>query len=325
MAGKHIIFIHGRGEGPDLDTKTKLTRRMIEAGLARADQHAARAFSQGSVRCTVAYYGDIVNRIMVEAEPELKDTLALGPDGCWYEGGGAYDDALEALLARPADMHTREEFEKLTRDRRNTRLFRELARLVSPALSLFGIGGAVIAAKFPDLRLYMESRKTAAAIQDRLEGPLRQALLAGDDVALVAHSMGAIVSYDVLWKFSNLSQYRELCGNRLRFWLTLGSPLGDANVRETLIDRGESPGDKYPRNIDAWVNVAATDDFVAHGTEVHSTFRTMLDRGYSRSAIDVEPIYNFYAGREGSNPHKSYGYLAHPTVGALLAAWMMAH
>jgi len=323
LAGKHIIFIHGRDTKPRFEEKNRLVRASLINGLRRIDPTCASNLEEGRVRFTLCYYGDITNRIMLKRDPSLKNRL-VQYDGEWYEHDGHYDPALTRLFARPAERHTKADYEEPITTERNDRLFHELARVASPVLSLFGIEGLLLTKMFPDLKEYLTKQVVASEIRDRLEAVLKKALLAGDDIALIAHSMGTIVAYDVLWKFSRLSHYRELAENRVTLWLTLGSPLGDPAIRKSLIDAREAQENWYPANVSAWVNVSATDDFVAHDCDVKDDYREMLDRRLVRSIDDISGIHTFYTGRDGSNPHKVYGYLNHPAVARMVAAWMMS-
>ena len=45
-----------------------------------------------------------------------------------------------------------------------------------------------------------------------------------------------MVAYDVLWKLSRMSEYREVCesGNLVARCMTLGCPLGETGVKANL-------------------------------------------------------------------------------------------
>jgi len=220
----------------------------LTAGLERVDVPAADKFRTGEVAFTLAYYGDINNRIMLEAEPHRKDFMR-DLDGQRYEPDGSYDQDMATLVARPTERNTREEYRSLLDQYTDRQYWDELARIMSPIA--FGSGLSERGAKklLPDLAAYLTSRVVGSEIRDRLQRPLKQALLDGDEVCLVSHSMGCIVSYDVLWKFSRMSEYREVRDHKVSLWLTLGSPLGDAWVQDNLYDSDEPEDGKYPNNI----------------------------------------------------------------------------
>ena len=321
MVTKHIILIHGRDTKPQYPEMVRLIRWVLAAGLRRVDEDAARSFENGSVKLTFAYYGDIVNRLMVESEPELKEWM-VNVGRQWYEPDGIYDQAISELIKRPNNRFTVQDYEAFLDGVENNVFYKNLAKLAVPVLNTMGIGKRLVASLFPDLRLYLSSHAFSSEIQERLVVPLRKALLSGDDIALVAHSMGSIVAYDVLWRFSRLTDYRELWRRKVPYWITLGSPLGAESVRENLYDADESDELWYPANVEYWVNMTARDDFIAHRTNINDDFGVMRERNLVGGMDDVPEICNFFVDEEGSNPHKLYGYLNHPSFARLLAAWM---
>ena len=171
-------------------------------------------------------------------------------------------------------------------------------------------------------------RTIGSKIRERLHTPLKNALIDGDDVCLVAHSMGTMVSYDVLWKFSRMSEYREVqdANNPVSLWLTLGSPLGEAGVKANLSDSDErthrDETDKFPKNIiRQWHNIAAYDDFISHDPSLRDDFRAMLKFNLVGDIRDHR-IYNCWSFEGEANPHKFYGYLAHPKTAKFITDWI---
>ena len=72
-----------------------------------------------------------------------------------------------------------------------------------------------------------------SAVCWKLTDPLAEALCDGDDIMLVSHSLGTMISYDVLWKFSYYGENRALRQHEIKVnrFVTLGSPLGDETVK----------------------------------------------------------------------------------------------
>ncbi len=321
MASKHLVLIHGRATKPGRTAKRRLVKKALVAGLNRVDPATARAVLRGRVKLTLAYYGDINNRLMVAAEPwRKKNMVKLGGD--WYEPPDSYDKDLDRLLQRPTKSHTLKDYRRLLKDETDKRYLDDLARFASPFLGIFGLGLGIIKKMLPDLGGYLTSRIVGSEIRYRLQGPIKRALSSGDDVAIIAHSMGCIVSYDVLWKLSRMSEYRAVHDRKVSLWLTLGSPLGEAAVQKGLYDSREPEDGKYPTNISRWINVAARDDFVAHDMTIADDFREMKQRKLVSSIRDAKRIQNFWVGTHGSNPHKFYGYLNHPKVAKTVADWI---
>lgn len=328
MVTKHLIIIHGRATKPSGSKKKELVTKSLLHGLERVDVDAAAAVADSKVKCSHVYYGDINNSLMIAAGEKTKNALS-GKNDAKYghapcEDPRSYDDDLATILQRPTNAFGKSHYAKLLAEHKDRRWLNEAAAVTSAVASLFGLNDEVVAKATPDMGAYLQSRKIGSAVRERLAAYLKPALLKGDDICLVAHSMGCIVSYDVLWKYSQMSEYRNVqeAGNRVSLWLTLGCPLGEPGVLKNLYDAHESEDGKYPRHmIKDWVNVAAHDDFVAHDAEIANDFRDMRSRGYVNSIKD-QRIYNFWAGSSGTNPHKFYGYLDHPDVAKHIAKWI---
>lgn len=323
MADKHLIIIHGRATKPTEAEKKRLVMKALTAGLNRIDSDAAQQIADGQVKTTFVYYGDISNRILVNDKPELKEYM-VEIDGNWFEPNGSYDKDLDRLLARETIHHAVADYKQLLANEEDNRALDDLARIASPVLSLFGLSKSVIPKMLPDLGAYLYSRTIGegSTIRERLQAPLRQALLDGEDVAILSHSMGCIVAYDVLWKLSRMSEYKDVRDKKISLWMTLGNPLGEPAVRENLYDSNEPDDGQFPTNIKKWLNISAKDDFVAHDGDVADDFEGMTQCGLIDDIEDPDRIYTFWAGRDGSNPHKFYGYLNHPFVAKHLVAWI---
>lgn len=218
--------------------------------------------------------------------------------------------------------YTKAAYKKLLKEEKDRRVVDNVASAVSGVLNLIGLSDNVIRAATPDMGAYLTTREVGSAVRARLQAPLGKALKSGGDVCLVSHSMGCIVSYDVLWKFSRMSEYAHLRGKEVTRWITLGNPLGEPGVRDNLYDASEREDGMYPANIiKHWVNFSAHDDFVAHDEDIADDFKKMKRRGLVGSIKDKR-MYNFWAGDSGSNPHKFYGYLDHPDVATQIANWI---
>lgn len=322
---KHLIVIHGRSTKPSQKEKTRLVRAALLHGLERVDAAAADKIRQRKVAFTFVYYGDISNRLILEHDPkqakhltgrdEAHDNTPCIPDK-------EYDALLEEHLRRR--NFTKKAYKKFLADHADRTWYDNAASVISGLAAWTGVSDNIVAAATPDMGAYLLTRKWGSEIRERLQRPLKRAFKAGDDICLVAHSMGTIVAYDVLWKFSSMSEYKDVkdTGNAITLWLTLGCPLGEPGVRKNLYDGDEREDGLYPRHIiRQWLNIAAYDDFVAHDPTVKNDFKEMERMGLVDSIRD-QRLYNFWRGAEQTNPHKLYGYLDHPTVAQHIANWM---
>lgn len=323
---KHLILVHGRSTKPSAKEKERLVRTALVHGVGRADDDAAQRIRTGEVRLSLAYYGDINNRILRRSDESVwKWMTHKDPDhgNAPCEGGDYYEPAMSELLSRPTDAFSKRDYRRWLDEVKDLRGIDEVASIASAVASFFQLSDEFMRRSSEDMVQYLTRRTIGSEIRTRLQEPLRQALRCGDDVCLVAHSMGCIVAYDVLWKFSRLSEYRELRGSRVKRWLTLGNPLGEPGVFKNLYDAREPDESRYPEDIiDTWINVSAHDDFICHDEDIGDDFREMKRRGHVGRIHDREKIYTFWRGGSGHNPHKLYAYLNHPSVGAEIAEWI---
>lgn len=309
---KHIIFVHGRSYKPDANFLKRNWTEALGYGLERDHGKAVRK-KYNSVKKTMAYYGDLSN-------------IFLSKNGGkrWTKKRNDADivDRKESLAA--LKDYKKNEFSKSHYDKLKgfSAIFDNLADFVSGPLSLFRLGDNLIEAVAPDMAHYWnKDEQWGSDVRWRVTVPLEKALKAGDDILLISHSLGTIVSYDVLWKFSHYGEYRHIRDQKVSLLVTMGSPLGDENVKKELKGADLNSDRRFPANIDRWVNVAARDDYIAHDETLSGDFKNMVKRGLVRSITDKR-VYNL-ALRDGkSNPHHSTGYLITPTFGRIVKDWL---
>lgn len=185
-----------------------------------------------------------------------------------------------------------------------------------------------------ETKLYDEDQYIADKMRRPLEDALRTAWDDGCQVALLSHSMGTFIAYDVLWRFSHrqTSDFVEYNDKRVAMFATMGSPLAEDTIRDLLFARHhkEAGVRAFPTNIDRWHNYACLGDAVSHqhNFERHF-FKDMKQLGLlavapKHRAIDYEHLHNPFVvvahtgnrRTEKRNPHKSYGYLIQPRLGS---------
>lgn len=326
---KHIILIHGRNTKPAQKPYEDLQKIALLQGLNRIDSAKAKLVEQGKVKVSFVYYGDINNAILIKNKKDRAKLTAKDPSHgnapCLPTTG--IGEAIETLAG--IKSFSAATYRKILKNNEDYRYLDELAWAVSTFSSLItarGFNEAVIKSATADLGAYLLTRTTGSKVRTRLQKPLVKAFKGGDDICLVAHSMGSIVAYDVLWKLSRMSEYSDIQASnpRVNLFLTIGSPLGEAGVRGNLYDAPERGEDRYPKNIiKDWVNVSAKDDFIAHDPTLANDFGDMRRKHkYVESIKDIKNIYNCYTQNGQSDPHKLYGYLAHNKTAAQIANWM---
>ncbi|MEM6712146.1 MAG: hypothetical protein AAF590_07675 [Pseudomonadota bacterium] len=329
---QRIILIHGRSVKPAKRQQTRLVKEALLQGLNRVDAAKANAVRGGTVKVDFVYYGDINNKILGEHSTKDREKLtASDPDfnnaPCLPHED--YDEGLEAI--GHVKTFNKRTYRKILAENKDLQFIDDASRALSTVASLLTasfLNEVAIKRGTADMGAYLMQRSVGSQVRERLQAPLRKALKAGDDICLVSHSMGCMVAYDVLWKFSRMSEYRDLRenGNRVASWVALGSPLGEAGVKANLYDADERAydggTDKHPKNIvKHWHNIAAHDDFICHDATMKDDYKAMRTFGYVETIKDHR-IYNCWTRNGTSNPHNFYGYLVHPLTAGLIADWI---
>ncbi len=330
MAKQRIILIHGRSTKPGKAAFEALQKKALLHGLTREGSGKGKKIEDEKVAIDFVYYGDVNNALLAEKSKKMAKRLTAKDPHCGNlpcEPHQGLDKAIDILAAMP--NFSARTYKKVLEQNEDRRWLDNAANAVSTFAAITTatfLNKVAINKTTPDMGAYLLTRKVGSEIRERLQKVLRPAIRAGDDICLVSHSMGCMVAYDVLWKFSRMSEYSELqeSGNKISKWVTLGCPLGEAGVKRNLYDGDERREDKYPREIVLdWVNIAAKDDFVAHDRSIKDdySYMTRSDPKLVNSIRDEE-IYNCFFHDGVSNPHKLYGYLAHEKVGKEIADWI---
>jgi len=322
---KRLFVVHGRSTKPSRREKARLVDLALRHGLTRVDERLLGELDS-RVRVSLIYYGDISNQLLIEHDPERWRPQLEGRDADFDDGpcepDGSYDADLRIMFKH--EDFSRQAYQDFLHKTPDTRGLDDLARIASSLVSLTGLSDRLVARVTPDMGAYLSTRKVGSQIRERLQAPLAQALIAGDDICIVSHSMGCIVTYDVLWKLAQMSEYAHVRKprNSITHWITIGCPLGEPGVRSQLYDSNERSDGRYPVGlIKRWTNISARDDFVAHDASVADDFRE-FDKRDAVAIEDLGLIHNFWRGYDGHNPHKLYGYLDNPTFAAALAGWL---
>jgi hypothetical protein len=329
MNSPHIILVHGRSTKPSAAEHRRLVRMALVHGVRRVSESAYQALERSEVQFTLAYFGDINNRVLAKSQKHW--LLAEDPehDGAPCEPDGYYDAPMQAEFQRPSNAFTAKDYAVVLREERNSQYVDEIAAIASRIAQPLGLNKFLVRHSSPDLGAYFSDPEVGEAIRARVRKPLMEALRAGRKICLIAHSMGCLVAYDSLWQISRDPEYLELFekhGSEVELLLTLGNPLGEPGVRANLLDANEPPSQHFPKNIlHNWINLSAEDDYIAHDKTVADDYRDMLLKGYLHRIVDRPAIFNFWVHNHRSNPHKIYGYLDHPAVGAEVARWILGH
>lgn len=303
-----MIFIHGRDQKPSQADLEKLWFDAVKHGLARDyGLDALQAFD--STNKEFVYYGDISNEFLSKPEENVESRR----------------EALEELKQYKKTQFTKSKYKKVSK---LGFLKEALADTFSGALSAIGVGKPLIEVVAPDMAHYWgEQSYFGSDVRNRLRPVLKQAFDLNEQILLVSHSLGTMISYDNLWKFSHYGEYRYKYGadKKIDLFVTLGSPLGDENIKRWLKGKDSSGFKKYPLNINRWYNFSAEDDYISHDSRLKNDYREMNKLGLLVEKIkDFYPIYNLNVRNGKSNPHSAIGYLIHPKFIDEVWRWMSA-
>lgn len=190
-----------------------------------------------------------------------------------------------------------------------------------------------------ELRRFHTNPTIAERVHRPFEDRLREAWDAGCKVVVVAHSLGAGIAYDALWRFSHrpepeLRRYRK---HKVDLLVTMGCPLGDPATGEVLLCghwflERNSPDPllrsrAWPHNIARWHNYSAMGDLVCHGLDMETQYFQPMRRdlkGYTKDDFrDYRRLFNPYREPgEIANPHKACGYLSQPKLAEQLCRFV---
>lgn len=311
---KRIILVHGRNYKPK---KTDLQRGWVNAlasGIER-DFGVLGLNKFNKVTKEMAYYGHLSNVYLAKKKGE-RWTAAR-------ESANVADRkaTLEALKVYKANEFKKKQYKEIVE--LEDVLAESAANIFSGPLSLLGIGDNLVSMVAPDMAEYWNpDSEFGSDVRWEVTEPIRKAMNRDDDIMLIAHSLGTIACYDVLWKLSYYGEYKEYRNKKVNCLVTLGSPLGDENVKDQLKGANASGRRKFPQNIKRWINVAAEDDYISHDPDLKNDYKKMLSyNGCVDSITDIE-IFNMSVQKNGSNPHHSAGYLIHPRVSKIVHDWL---
>ena len=309
------MLIHGRSFKPEKYLIEELWFAAIRHGLKRDGyKKALDAFDDGLEK-TFIYYGDISNEF-------------LRANGSSYDRKADYIDRRNCL----DNLKKYERSEFLGRKGKSnyenlegaSELKEWLADTFGGFLETIGLAEPLIRAFAEDVEHYWNpDSEFGTNVRWRLTEPLMKALQDGDNIFLVSHSLGTMISYDVLWKFSHYGEYKHLreTGNELTTLVTLGSPLGNETVKANLKGARAGGNRKFPTLIKNWENFAAEDDYISHDETLKDDYRKMERAGLVNSVRDHR-LYNLAVRNGKSNPHHGVGYLIHPRFVDVLGKWL---
>ena len=143
----------------------------------------------------------------------------------------------------------------------------------------------------------------------RVADALSRAHSEGRPVILVAHSLGALVTWGYL-QHRNLLDARDVV--EIQRLVTVGSPVGNGQLRDLLF--GDTAAVSLPRGVLSWINAVNSDDPFAS--------RLAATDSESGQARAIRGISDVPAGSADESAHDLRGYLRDATTArAIVGAW----
>ncbi len=292
---KIIIAIHGLANKPPKRVLKKWWKQSIREGLGQVDRKRRRFLYD------FAYWADLMHENPLD--PEEKDPKSERFIDNPYRPGdpSVYEKFKPSMikkkildgLEKKVDRMFFEDQGFINFDRIADRLMRNL---------------------FMDLDYYYHRECSVSAFRGLKAGEeVRRRLVKvlkkhrRKKILLIAHSMGTIISYDVLT--------REVPEVTIDTFITIGSPLAlPVVMKKILAGQGTVPkaGMKIPtpENVNRWLNFSDLDDRVA--------INYGLSDDYSPNSRGVSPVdtivLNNYMKNGKKDAHNSYGYCRAPEV-----------
>jgi hypothetical protein len=295
---KMILGIHGLGNKPPIDLLEKWWQQSIAEGLKNIGR------PRHDFNFNLVYWADSLHPVPLNPDETDEDNdLYLSE---------RYVPAEKGKVNKPNGI--KEKFINFFKRQRDKILFNEKMHVKFPSIT-----DLIIKHFFKDLDIYLtqkciEENKSDCLAKDIIRDRVTDALKRHKrkDILLIAHSMGTIVTYEVL-----IQSEEELEIDSL---ITIGSPLGvpfifDKLKNELSIDPEDSNKLRTPENIKTgWINLADTEDKVAQSDDLREIFKS--------NSNAVEPtshlVINDYQSEGIENPHKSFGYLRTPELAYII-------
>lgn len=295
MTEPEIIYVPGIKPKPPAGEHRAALWRCLLDGVGRVDPGAAADLGRHPACFQLVSWAHVfydVQRDFALDAPGVERLLAMR--------GPALEDLREANSLR----------------RRLQRAVYLLCDRFPPLFDL--VGDPNMRATLADTRRYFENANGGAVTVRRMVGDaLIDAWRSGRRVLLIGHSLGSVIAFDVLWELS----HRFAVPGRVDLFVSIGSPLGLAFVRDRLLGAREEGRRRYPANIRRWVNLSAVGEMTALDRRLADAWAGMQAAGMVESIDDRLDLQTWFRGPEGLNVHKCYGYLANPVVGEVVGNW----
>jgi hypothetical protein len=295
---RQLVFVHGRSQ--QHKNAGELKAAWIAAWQTGLEKNGLNLpIAEQEIR--FPYYGDTLDALVrEEQDADVPEVIVRGSGGGDDQREFVASVILEAQRALAIrDEQVQEaapEQEALERGPQNWRWVRAVLKAIDQYVP--GGSGAGLALATHDVYHYLRN----PGVRDTIEEGVREAVSTDHDTVVVGHSLGSVVSYNLL------KREGEPLGWRVPLYVTVGCPLAVSAIRRALTPIG------HPMCASAWFNALDKRDIVA---------LYPLDAGHFK--IDPAVENKTDVDNDTRNRHGISGYLADADVAkrvydALLAA-----
>jgi hypothetical protein len=279
-AANRIVFVHGRQQG-GLDAG-ELKEGWVSSLTTALDKKGSKLPAGVDIR--FPYYGDELDRLVAESKlPLVSGITARGDstDPLLEFQAGLIDEMLQEAQVPDALVDAEYGDNPKQRGPLNWEWVQASLRALDKHT---GLGEHVVEQFTRDVYLYLNSDR----VRQVINGIVGQEF-AGDNTIIVAHSLGTVVTYDLLRAPSSAVTVPLL--------MTLGSPLGIRSIRNAFRPL------KRPQKLGRWINCYDDRDYVA--------LYPLDDTHFA-----LNPAIENYAGVKNNSPgrHSILDYLSNERV-----------